>query len=77
MINLTQIINAYKNDWHKVDWLFLEEVQGLEFEEIIEIIRNAKGRDIIISKSEEGVLDWLWYEYKGKVNPNFNFEKYL
>lgn len=77
MINLTQIIIAYKNDWHKVDWLFIEEVQGLEFEEIIEIIRNAKGRDIIVSKSEEGVLDWLWYEYKGKVDPNFNFEKYL
>lgn len=77
MINLTQIINTYKNDWHKVDWLFLEEVQGLEFDDIIETIRNAKGRDIIVSKSEEGILDWLWYEYKGKVNPNFNFEKYL
>ncbi|MDD2565210.1 MAG: hypothetical protein PHZ26_01390 [Candidatus Gracilibacteria bacterium] len=74
---LQSIINAYKNDGHKVDGLFLEEVQGLELEEIIEIIRNAKGRDIIVSKPKEGVLDGLWYEYKGKVNPNFNFEKYL
>jgi hypothetical protein len=77
MKTLTQIINSYKNDWHKVDWLFLWDVQSLSFEEIIEIIKNAKGRDIVVEKQDNDMFDWQWFKYKVKIDPNFDINKYL
>lgn len=73
---VTEIIEAYKQAWHKVDGLFIESVQALWEDQILEILLDANGRDIII-KDEEDTLDGQAYEYSGTEDPDFEWEQYF
>lgn len=79
MKNIDQIIASYERDWHNVEGLYIREVQNLSHEEILGILENAKGRNIIIDEnwSDDDTRDGLWYKYDGQEDPNFDFLKYL
>lgn len=76
MKNLQDLIASYERDWHIVDGLYIKEVQNLTDEEILAILENAKGRNIIVDENES-LLDGQWYKYEWSEDPNFDLEKYL
>lgn len=76
MKNLQDLIASYERDWHIVDGLYIKEVQNLTEDEILAILENAKGRNIIVDENES-ILDGQWYKYEWLEDPNFDLEKYL
>lgn len=79
MLELDKIIASYERDWHNVEGLYIQEVQSLTQGEILEILQNARGRDIIIAETwqDDDMRDGQWYKYDWSEDPNFDIEKYL
>lgn len=76
MTTINDIIKAYEKDWHKVDGLYTQDVQMLEQDEILEIIEEAQGRDILIDETNDQI-DGQWYKFDGKINDAFDITDYL
>ena len=70
---LTQYIDAYESTGRNVEGMRIYEVQILPGNEQMEILEDAKGRDIVATGTK-GILDGQWYKYEGKENPNFDIE---
>lgn len=79
MLELDKIIASYKRDWHNVEGLYIQEVQSLSQGEILEILQNARGRDIIIAETgqDDDMRDGQWYKYDWSEDLNFDFWKYF
>jgi ribulose kinase len=77
MKTVTQIIEAYKRKGHKVDGLFLNSVQTLGEEKMLQILLDANGRDIVVKEPGSDIIDGQTYEYIGKEDPKFDWESYF
>lgn len=76
MKTVDQIIEAYQQDGHIVDGLFIQEVQVLGDDEILGIILEASGRSIEILEFGTN-LDGQWYKFNGQKDPSFDITKYM
>lgn len=76
MKQIADIIEAYRKDGHIVDGLLIKEVQSQSEDEILSILMDANGRDIIATDDEDN-LDGQTYEYIGTEDPEFDWDKYF
>lgn len=72
-----EIIDAYADDWHNIEWLNIIDTARLPDEDILKILQEAKGRDIVVKDLEEWVFDGEEWEYSWEIDENFDFDKYL
>lgn len=79
MKNIGEIIEAYRLDWHVVDGLYIQEVQSLTESDILDILENAQGRDIIIKENweDDNRFDGQSWKYDGQKDPNFDMSVYM
>jgi len=79
MKNVDEIIEAYRLDWHKVDWLYLKDVQKLPESEILAILENSEWKDIIIDDQwdDDDIRDGQSWKYDWKADPKFDFWNYI
>lgn len=76
MKTVQDIIDAYRKDGHIVEGLLIKEIQKQSDDEILSILIDANGRDIIATDDED-TLDGQTYEYSGTEDPNFDYDKYF